>query len=169
MVKHSQLFIHSLFQPKKLAAYRLLTIGKVIQYVFILITIVTTFSFIQFLMGVSETALQFEELQQYVKDIQWLLYPFAFLLLFLTTTILLFVKISIYAFVGILILKIFKRRGEYRQIWRTSAFAITWSTLLSILFSFTSISSLVGSSVNSIITIILLIIAATKYPKLANK
>lgn len=166
MIKHSQLFIHSLFQPKKLASYRLLTIGKVIQYVFILVTIVTIISFVQFLTGVNETALQFEDLQQYVKDIQWLLYPFALLFLFLTSTTLLFLRISIYALVGTILLKIMKRRGEYRHMWRTSAFAITWSTLLSILFVYLPIPSLFGTSINVIITIILLIIATSKYPKL---
>ncbi len=48
-MKHSQLFIDSLINPKKLAAYRILSIGKVIQYVFILITLVTAFSFGQFI------------------------------------------------------------------------------------------------------------------------
>lgn len=169
MVTHLQIFIHSLFQPNKLAAYRLLTIGKVIQYVFILIAIVTIFSFIQFLTGVSKTTIQFEGLQQYVSDIQWLLYPFALLLLLLTSTVLLFVRITIYAAIGTLLLKIFNRRGEYRHMWRTTALAITWSTLLSILFSFINISSWFGTVVNAFITIILLIIASLKYPKIEKK
>lgn len=169
MVKHSELFIHSLFHPKKLAAYRLLTIGKVIQYVFILVTIITIFSFIQFLTGVSKTALQFEELQQYVKDIQWLLYPFALIILFLTSTALLFLRISIYALIGTFFLRVMNRRGEYRQMWRTSAFAITWATLLSILFSILSISSWISTFVSVIITIILIIVAASKYPKITKK
>jgi len=168
MVTHIQLFIDSLFQPKKLAAYRVLPIGKVIQYVFILIAIVTIFAFIQFLTGVSETAIQFKGLRQYVKDIQWLLYPFALFLLFFTSTVLLFVRISIYAAIGALLLKLLKRRGEYRHMWRTTAFAITWSTLLSILFSFLSISSWVATMVSSILTIVLLIFASLNYPKLAK-
>jgi len=168
MVTHIQLFIDSLFQPKKLAAYRVLPIGKVIQYVFILIAIVTIFAFIQFLTGVSETAIQFKGLRQYVKDIQWLLYPFALFLLFFTSTVLLFVRISIYAAIGALLLKLLKRRGEYRHMWRTTAFAITWSTLLSILFSFLSISSWVATVVSSILTIVLLIFASLNYPKLAK-
>lgn len=166
MVSHIQLFLDSLFQPKKLAAYRILSIGKVIQYVFILITIVTFFSFIQFMTGVSETAIQMKGLQQYVKDIQWLLYPFALFLLFFTSTVLLFVRISIYAAIGTVLLKLLKRRGEYRHMWRTSAFAITWSTLLSILFSFFSLSSGLATTINAIITIILLILASLNYPKL---
>lgn len=165
MVTHLQLFLHSLFQPFKLAAYRILPIGKVIQYVFILITVLTIFSFIQFLTGVSETAVQIKGLQQYVKDIQWLLYPFALFLLFFTSTVLLFVRISIYAAAGTVFLKLLKRLGEYRHMWRTTSFAITWPTLLSILFSFFSVSSWVATSINCIITIFLLILASLKYPK----
>lgn len=167
MVSHFQLFIDSLLQPKKLAAYRVLTIGKVIQYVFLLITVVTIFSFIQFVLGISDTAIQLEGLQQYIQNIQWLLYPFALFLLFFTSTVLLFVRISIYAAIGTLILKVLKRRGEYRHMWRTSAFAITWSTLLSILFSFLSVSGWMATTINFFITIFLLIIATLKYPKIA--
>ncbi|MFP3918811.1 DUF1189 family protein, partial [Lysinibacillus telephonicus] len=130
MVKHSQLFIDSLIHPKKLAAYRLLSIGKIIQYVFLLIAVITIFSFIQFITGVSENSVELVGLTEYVKDIQWLLYPFALLLLTITSTFLLFIRISLYALVGIVLLKILKRRGEYRHMWRTASLAITWSTLL---------------------------------------
>ena len=143
MVKHSQLFIDSLIHPKKLAAYRLLTIGKTIQYVFLLITVVAIYSFVQFLSGVSETSFNTQGLTEYVEDIQWLLYPFAFVSSILTSTIVIFIKISIYAFAGVILLKIMHRRGEYRHMWRTAALAITWSTLLTVLFSIGGLSSLI--------------------------
>ncbi|MFC7684685.1 DUF1189 family protein [Ureibacillus sp. GCM10028918] len=169
MVKHSQLIMDSLVHPKKLAAYRLLTIGKTIQYVFILIAVETIYSFFQFLTGVTETSYNFTGLTEYVKDIQWLLYPFAFALLTLTTTILVFIRVSIYAFVGVILLKIMHRRGEYRHMWRTAALAITWSTLITVLFSILNISSIVSSVLGIIITMILLILASTKYPKIPKK
>ncbi|KGR74577.1 DUF1189 family protein [Ureibacillus sinduriensis] len=169
MVKHSQIFIDSLIHPKKLAAYRLLTIGKTIQYVFILIAIVTVYSFYQFLTGVTETSYNIQGLTEYVEDIQWLLYPFAFVLLTLTSTIVLFIRISIYAFVGIIVLKIMNRRGEYRHLWRTAALAITWSTLLTVLFSLIRLSSIVSTIIEIIITMVILILASTKYPKIAKK
>lgn len=169
MVKHSQIFIDSLIHPKKLAAYRLLTIGKTIQYVFLLIAIITIYPFVQFLTGVTETSYNIQGLTDYVEDIQWLLYPFALVLLALTSTILLFIKISIYAYVGVVILKLKQRRGEYRHMWRTAALAITWPTLLSVLLSIVGSSSLVTILIDIVITIPLLIIASTKYPKLPKK
>ena len=169
MVKHSQLFIDSLIHPKKLAAYRLLTIGKTIQYVFLLIAIVTIYSFVQFLTGVSEITYNIQGLTEYVEDIQWLLYPFAFLLLTLTSTILLFIRISIYAFVGFCLLKFMHRRGEYRHMWRTAALAITWSTLLTVLFSILKSSNIITTLIGIVITIVILILAAQKYPKIPRK
>ena len=169
MIKHSQIFIDSLIHPKKLAAYRLLTIGKTIQYVFLLIAVVTIYSFVQFLTGVSETSYNIQGLTEYLKDIQWLLYPFAFVLLTLTSTILIFIRISIYALVGAFLLKIMHRRGEYRHMWRTAALAITWSTLITVLFSILKISSIVSSLLGIIITIIILILASKKYPKIPRK
>lgn len=169
MVKHSQLFIDSLIHPKKLAAYRLLSIGKTIQYVFILVAIITIFSFIQFITDVSETSYNIQGLTEYINDIQWLLYPFAFILLTLTTTILLYVRISIFAFVGVVLLKIMQRRGEYRHMWRTAALAITWATLLSIPFTLLNFSSIFSTLIGIVITITLLILATTKYPKVPKK
>lgn len=169
MVKHSQLFIDSLLHPKKLAAYRLLSIGKTIQYVFLLIALVTIFSFIQFLTGVSTISYSIEGLTEYIEDIQWLLYPFAILFLILTTTVLLFGRISIYAFVGVVILKLTNRRGEYRHMWRTAALANTWSTLLSIIFTTLQFTGTIPTLIGIVITIILLFIASTKYPKIPKK
>ncbi|KGR78496.1 DUF1189 family protein [Ureibacillus manganicus] len=170
MVKHSQLFLDGLFHPKKLAGYRMLSIGKVIQYVFILTTLVTIFYYIQYITGVSnENSFDIEGFTQYVKEIQWLLYPFALFILFLTTTTIFLIQISIFALVGTGLLKVMKKRGEYRHMWRSSALAITWPALLSILFPFLPIHNLIGTLLGILVTILLLIIAATKYPKLPVK
>lgn len=169
MVKHSQLFIDSLIHPKKLAAYRLLSIGKIIQYVFLLIAVITIFSFIQFITGESENSVELVGLTEYVKDIQWLLYPFALLLLTITSTFLLFIRISLYALVGIVLLKILKRRGEYRHMWRTASLAITWSTLLTVIFSIVNVPSSISTIIGILTTIAILSLAVTKYPKIPMK
>ena len=168
-MKHSQLFIDSLINPKKLAAYRILSIGKVIQYVFILVTLATAFSFGQFTTGVSEDLFNMDGLTNYIADIQWLLYPFAFIFLFVMTSLLIFAQISLYSLAGLFLVKGMQRRGEYRQIWRTTAFAITWSTLLSILFKIFQLSSNWVILIGVFITMGILIIALTKYPKLQKK
>lgn len=168
MIKHSQLFIDSLIHPKKLAAYRMLPIGKVIQYVFILVTVVTCFSFGQFISGVSPNTLHMEGLTEYIKDIKWLLYPFAFLLLFVITTLIIFIRISLYALAALLFIYVLKKRGEYRYLWRTSAFAVTWSTILSIILAFTSITGTAVTLLSLAITLIFLWLAVSKYPSLVK-
>ena len=64
-IKHSQLFLDSLIHPKKLAAYRILSIGKVIQYTFLLVFILTTFSFGQFVNDGANIVLT-DEIKDYV-------------------------------------------------------------------------------------------------------
>ncbi|MGG2073137.1 DUF1189 family protein [Lysinibacillus irui] len=170
-MKHSQLFIDSLIHPKKLAAYRLLPIGKVIQYTFLLITIVSVFSLGRFAAGMSVDTFHmdnFNGLTEYIDGIKWLLYPFTFLMLFVFTTMLIFAQIALYALAGLFILKVMKRRGEYRHIWRTTTFAITWATLLSMLADYLPINSTIISVLSLLLTVTLLIVAFTKYPKQPN-
>lgn len=164
-MKHSQLLIDSLIQPKKLAAYRLLPIGKVIQYTFLLITIVTVFSFGRFSTDMSVNTLDISGITEYIDQIKWLLYPVTFIMLFVLTTMLVFGQIALYALAGLFILKVMKRRGEYRHIWRTTTFAITWATILSMLAEFVPTARTILSILSLLLTITLLIIAFTKYPK----
>lgn len=168
MVKHSNLFIDSLIHPKKLAAYRILSIGKIIQYVFLLITLLTIFSFINFTLGISEDQLNLEDFKTYVKDIQWILFPFAFILQYIMNTITLFIFISILAYIGLLVIKATKRRGEYRQVWRSASLAITWGVLISIVCSYFSLPKLIEWLIVAIVPIVYTILATTKYPKLPN-
>ncbi|HWI48124.1 MAG TPA: DUF1189 family protein [Rummeliibacillus sp.] len=168
-IKHWQLFKDSLIHPKKLATYRLLPIGKVIQYVLLLVTFVTIISFVQFLTGVGLETSQIEGLKEFINDIKWLIYPFAFILLFLINSFSLFVQISIYAFVGIGTLKLLKKRGDYRFLWRTTAIAITLSTIFTTLSVFFPINTRISSSIGIIITAIYLVLACTKYPNQPQK
>lgn len=130
-----QLFTASLHSPKKMAAFRLIPIGKVMQYVFIYVFFMTAISFVGFINGISEQQQNVEGLIDYFSDIQWLIYPFAFLFLFVLNTMFIFVRISIVAYIGTLILLFLKRRGEYRHLWRTTLFASTVPMVLSIVFA----------------------------------
>lgn len=168
-IKHWQLFRDSLMHPKKLAAYRLLPIGKVIQYVILLVLFVTIVSFIQFLTGVGLEIDQLKELEQFVNDVKWLIYPFAFVLLFIINSFSLFVQISLYAFVGLGILKFQHKRGEFRHIWRTTAFAVTLSTILATSSVFITTNNRIVSSLSIVITAIYLVIASSKYPNQPKK
>ena len=168
-ITHWQLFKDSLIHPKKLAAYRLLPIGKIIQFVLLLVLFVTIVSFIQFLTGVGLETSQINGLKQFVNDIKWLIYPFAFLLLFVINSFTLFVQISIYAFIGLGLLKFQHKRGEFRHIWRTTAFTVTLSTIFTSLSVFFISNNRLVSSLSIAITAIYLIIACSKYPNQPKK
>lgn len=163
---HFQLLIDSLTKPKKLASYRVLSVGKVLQYTFLLITFLTVFSFGQFMGNVTTNFEQLPEFSTYIENQKWILYPFGFSLLFVMMTSIQFLKISIYAFAGLLLLRSMKRRGEYRHIWRTVSFAITWATFLTVAFSILQISDTASTIIGLFITMLYTIIAISHYPKL---
>jgi len=167
-IKHSQLFLDSLIHPKKLAAYRILSIGKVIQYTFLLVFILTTFSFGQFVNDGANIVLT-DEIKDFAEDLQFLVYIIGAIFLFAMNTAVVFGKISIYAYVALLLSNAMKRRSEYRQLWRTTAFAVTWETILSIIFTILAIPSSISLLIFVVITMSILIVALTKYPKLPSK
>lgn len=165
-ISHFQLLIDSLIHPKKLAAYRILTIGKIIQYTFILVLIMTAFSLGQFAQNGFKSIIGYEDIKSYAENLEWLIYCLSALFLFIMNTCILYAKVSIYALVGLLLGKSMNRRMEYRHIWRTTAFAITWEILLSILFSVLHITGAIPTIISIFITMGIILIALTKYPLL---
>ena len=81
------------------------------------------------------------------------------------TTLLLFVRISLMAFGGMLILKLLKRRGDYRHVWRTTAFAYTSPTILSIFFLYIGVSDGWIFIVTTVLCMIYLALALKYYPQ----
>ena len=70
-MKFHQLFKAAIHEPKKLAAFRLLPIGKVFRYVFLFIALFTLISFIRF---IAWDAVLFEsspELMEHGETIGW--------------------------------------------------------------------------------------------------
>ncbi|WP_203333030.1 DUF1189 family protein [Planococcus beigongshangi] len=126
-----QLLKASIMEPKKQAAVRILPIGKIMRFVFLFILLLAIVAFIEFISGLNTVSGELDGLLLYIEEIEWLLYPLAFLLLFVTTTLYHFIKISLFAWVGMAFLKLMKRRGEYRHLWRTAALSVTFPTLLS--------------------------------------
>ncbi|TQR18582.1 DUF1189 family protein [Psychrobacillus soli] len=159
-----QIFKASLHSPKKIAAFRLIPIGKVMQYIFSYIFMMSLISFVFFTSGISDQQTTMEGLLEYFSKIQWLLYPFAFVFLFVLNTVLIFVQISIFAYIGSGILYLRKRRGEYRHIWRTTLFASTVPMLLSILATLLQWTSSYVQIVVYIITFVYIVLATKYYP-----
>mgnify|MGYP003454946894 FL=1 len=161
----SQLLLASISNPKKIAAFRLLPIGKVIQYVFFFVVILSLLSFVHFITGFKTDSSSIDGLLDYVENMEWILYPFAFIIQFIMTTLLLFVRISLMAFGGMLILKLLKRRGDYRHVWRTTAFAYTSPTILSIFFLYIGVSDGWIFIVTTVLCMIYLALALKYYPQ----
>ncbi|KQL34227.1 DUF1189 family protein [Psychrobacillus sp. FJAT-21963] len=159
-----QLFKASLHSPKKIAAFRLIPIGKVMQYIFIYILIITSISFVQFMNGISVQQANMEGLLEYFQEIQWLLYPFSFIFLFVLNTLLIFVRISIFAYVGVIILSLLKRKGEYRHLWRSTLFASTIPMLISVVVAFFNISTGYIQFCIYFVTLVYLFLACKYYP-----
>lgn len=159
-----QLFKASLMEPKKQAAVRIMTIGKVMQYIFLFVTFLTLVSFIEWVFGFDDATGGIDGLIEFVDEIEWLLYPFALVFLFVSTTLYHFIKISFFALIALLILNARNRRGEYRHLWRTTALSVTIPTLLAFVLSFFDLG-LTVSFATSILTIIYLYLAIGYYPK----
>lgn len=163
-ISHMQLLVDSLKNPKKLGAYRILSIGKVMQYAFLMITLLTAFSFGQFINGGTDAIFGYSEIEHYAEDIKWIVYPIAVVFLFVLNTCIYFIKVSLYALAGLFFVKPMKRRGEYRQIWRTAVFAGTWAVVLTMFGNLFPISQTIITFISIFITIFFIIVALTKYP-----
>lgn len=164
-----QIFKNSLISSKKHAAFRLMPMGKTMQYIFFFIFLFSILGFYQFVNGIGENAAQLEGVLDYFNEISWLLYPFALLFLFVVQTLVVFLSLSAIAAVAYFIAPLLNRRADYRFIWRTTLFANTWSFLIQLgsyflLPDLTSITWL-----TYLLTLIVVCLALRYYPKLKRK
>lgn len=164
-MKYSQLFIASIHEPKKLAAFRLLPIGKVFQYVFLFVILSTLVSFLRFLNGDIDLFGTSQELMEYAETVGGLLYPMAFVLQLVISTFYLFIRVSFFGLIGLGLLKILKRRGEYRHMWRTSAISLTVPILVSLFLDLIHVENSFNFPISAALHIIYLLLAAKYYPK----
>ena len=157
-MKFHQLFIASIYEPKKLAAFRLLPIGKVFKYVFMFIFLFTIISFGRFYLNDELSVEQNSDLIEHAKKIGWLIYPMALLLQLVISTFYIFIRITIFAYIGSLFLNLRRKRANYLQVWRTSAFSMTVPMLLTISFDFFPGIATNGFLLSSIIHLIYILL-----------
>ena len=167
-ISHTQLFLHSLIKPKMLAAYRILSVGKIIQYTFLLVLLMTAFSLGQFVNEGITSINSYEQIGHYAQNLQWLIYIISAILLFTMNTLILYAKISLYALVTFLFAKPFHKKAEYRHLWRTAALAITWEVIFTIIFSTLMLSKAITILICVVITMTWMFIALSKYPKIKH-
>lgn len=164
-LKFHQIFRAALHEPKKLAAFRLLPIGRVIRYVFVFITIYSIVSFFQFVSGDASIFDASPELLMHGEKIGWIVYPIAFLLQFVIITFYVFIRISLFGAIGLLLLTLLKRRGEYRHIWRTAAIAATVPTIFVMISDFIPLLKSISFVGTSFIHLLYIMSAIRYYPK----
>lgn len=162
----TQLFINSIISPKKIAAFRLLPIGKVMIYVFIFIAIFTFISFMNFISDFEIEQSTMSGLLEYVDDMKWILLPLAFIIQFVMSTLMVFTHISLMALVGMGLVKGLKRRGEYRHVWRSTTFAYTLPTLVMFLLLAMLVPELIAILLINFLSLIYLILSIRYYPKI---
>lgn len=164
-MKLSQLFIGAFNEPKKLAAFRLLPIGTVFRYVFLFIFMFTAISFTRFLFADEGLFDVSSEIIDFGEAVGVLIYPIAFILQLVISTFYVFIRISIFAYIGTWLLKIMKRRGDFRFMWNTTAIALTVPILLTMIFDFFPAFQTVSFIVTSLVHIGYLVAAIQYYPK----
>ncbi|WP_318615036.1 DUF1189 family protein [Sporosarcina sp. YIM B06819] len=167
-MKFHQIFTAAIHEPKKLAAFRLLKIGKVFRYVFLFVTLFTAISFIRYLVGDVTLFDASPELLEHGELIGWLIYPIALILQFVVSTFYIFLRISVFAYVGVVLLRLMKRRGEYRFMWNTAAIAVTIPMLLTIALDFIPAMSDYSMVITSVVHVGYIAAAAKYYPKLSK-
>lgn len=161
-----EIFKSSLISSKKHAAFRLMPMGKTMQYIFFFILLFSLLGFYQFVNGIGENAAQLEGVIDYFNEINWLLYPFALLFLFVVQTLVVFLSLSTIAAIAFFIAPLMKRRADYRFLWRTTLFAHTWSFIIQLgsYLLFPNVTSITW--ITYLLTFILVCLALRYYPKL---
>lgn len=164
-MKYHQIFKASLYEFKKMAAFRLLPIGKVFMYTFFFVFLFTAISFSRFIFGDDVLFDASTDLQAHSESIGGLIYPIAFTLQLVISTFYIFIRVSLFAYIGLLIMKVMKMRGQFLHIWRTSAIAMTLPILLTIVLDFFPDYKTIGLVVSSIIHFVYILLAIRYYPK----
>ncbi|WP_046178789.1 DUF1189 family protein [Domibacillus tundrae] len=132
-------FIKSLYSPKHIAAFRLQGIGKTIQYLFALALVMSLPAFIAasfYMTAGNESAKKTVEevLPLLMMDQNTFIFiPVALFFYYILLSFMLFLKASIFAGVGLVVVSRLKKRGDYRHLFRMAAYALSLSALLTTL------------------------------------
>lgn len=164
-MKYHQIFTASLYSFKKMAAFRLLPVRKIFTYVFFFVFLFTLISFARFLLGDEILFENSPDLQEHSENIGGLIYFIAFTLQLIISTFYIFIRVSLFAYFGLLLLKWMRKRGQYLHIWRTSAIAMTVPILLTIALDFFPEFKTGSLVISSIIHSLYILLAIKYYPK----
>lgn len=160
-----QLFFASFNSPKKMAAFRLLPIGKIFKYLFLFVALFTAISYGRFLFTDLDFFEATDDVIEHGENLGVLKYPLALLIQFTVSVFYIFIRVSLIAFVGLGLIKLMKRRGDYRQIWQSTAVAMTVPLLLTLIFDFIPLIKASSIYVTTAIHLLYLLTIVNYYPK----
>ncbi|GIN38514.1 DUF1189 domain-containing protein [Heyndrickxia oleronia] len=100
-----------------------------------------------------------------IHGVLWIVLPIIFVFLYLFTAALGFIKVSIFAGIGVLIAQALNRKLQYRQSWRLAAHSITLPTVF--FFLMDAIKTVVpgGLFINWIVCFIMLYLSIREIPQ----
>lgn len=119
-MKFWMIFMESFKLPNKRALFKLNRVGMdiVVIYLFILLFLVSIPSFIQQITGTSSSG--------YINDLNlFFQIIYFFIFYYLPINVIVFLLLSLVAYIGLGITKIMKRKLRFAILWKMSAFSIT--------------------------------------------
>lgn len=100
-----------------------------------------------------------------INGVLWIVLPIVFIIMYLFTSAIGFIKISIFAGIGILFARTFDRNLQYRNSWRITAHCITLPTVFFALMDALKTVVPGGLLINWIICLIFLYLTVREIPK----
>jgi hypothetical protein len=100
-----------------------------------------------------------------ILSLKWILLPVALFILYLFTSGLMFLKISIFALIAVMIANLMKRRLNYRQSWRITAYSVTLSTLFFTLMKFLQTSIAAAPILDWFVVTVMMTLAIKEIPQ----
>ncbi|MCJ7843420.1 DUF1189 domain-containing protein [Lederbergia sp. NSJ-179] len=156
------LFYQSFYSFKDIAKFRFLSIGKTIQYVFLLVL----FYFLPAMMKLLFIERDFSHLTPHFdRGSLVIIIPLYLIFTFILYTGILFIKISFLAGVAGILAKGLKRSLPYRNGWRLTAFCITLPTVLFGLLPLFGITIAFGTLYDLAISAIYIFATILKLPR----
>ncbi|HEY4551696.1 MAG TPA: DUF1189 family protein [Bacillaceae bacterium] len=122
------LFYKSLYSPKEIAKFRFLGIGKIIQYIFLLMLFSAVPGILE---SIGKNELTMEEALLTESGAKWIMLPLFSFFTYIFHAGFGFIKISVFAYAGVGFARMLERKVPYRQSWRIAAFSLTLPTILS--------------------------------------
>lgn len=157
------IFRNSLYSPKEIAKYRFLTIGKTIQYIFILMCLLIIKLIYQTLSGQHST----QNIQGLTEEsgTKWVLSFFTIVISYILYIGIIFLLISIIASSGPPIAKALERKLPYRQSWRLATFSLTLPISLFIVFDWLELNGGIFILIFVILTLFIFFRSIQAIPK----